>query len=115
MITARYFLVIKTDEDKEERYKARYVASGYFDIMKYYLVHGEQTIQCISVHIILVVANINGIRIRVVDIKHAYFQSDKHLIRKIFIINPAPEFELFPEEFLELLKPISGLAYSGDE
>ena len=45
----------------------------------------------------------------------AYLQSDKPLIRKIFITNLAPEFELSPEECLELPKPIYGLADIGDE
>ena len=45
LITAGYVLAIKSDEDKEERYKRRYVASGNLDIMKDYLVHGAQTIQ----------------------------------------------------------------------
>ena len=35
--------------------------------------------------------------------------------RKIFITNPALKFELPPEEFMELLKPIYGLADIGDE
>ena len=37
------------------------------------------------------------------------------LIRKIFITNPAPEFELSPDECLETLKPIYDLAGSGNE
>ena len=115
MITARYVLAIKSNEDKEERYKARYVAGGHLDIMKDYLVHGAQTIQCVSVRITLVIAKAKGFRIWVVDVKLAYLQSDKPLIRKIFIRNPAPEFELTPEQCLELLKPIYGLADSGDQ
>ena len=51
----------------------------------------------------------------VVDVKLSYLQSDKQLIRKMFITNPAPELELSPEECLELLKPIYGLVDSGDE
>ena len=69
--TARYALGIKSDEDKEERYKARYVAGGYLDIMKDYLVHGAQIIQCVSVRIILVVAKMKGFRTWVVDVKLA--------------------------------------------
>ena len=85
------------------------------DIIKDYLLHGAQTIQCVSVRIILVVAKIKCFRIWVVDVQLAYPQSDKQLIRKIFIKNPAPKFELSPEDFLELFKPIYGLADSGDE
>ena len=42
LIIARCFLAIKSDEDKEERYKARYVAGGNLDIMKDYLVHAHK-------------------------------------------------------------------------
>ena len=88
LITARYVFAIKSDEDKEERYKARYVAGGHLDIMKDYLVYDAQTIQCVSVRIILVVAKIKGFRIWVVDGKLAYLQYDEPLIRKIFIAKP---------------------------
>ena len=56
-----------------------------------------------------------GFRIWVVDVKLAYLQSDKPLIRKIFITNSASEFEPSPQECLELLKPVYSLANSGDE
>ena len=39
LIKAKYVLAINSDEDKEEIYKTRYVASGCLDIMKDYLVH----------------------------------------------------------------------------
>ena len=52
--------------------KATYVAGELLGMMKDYLVHGAQTIQHLSVHIILVVANIKGIHIWVVDVKPAY-------------------------------------------
>ena len=44
VITARYVFAIKTDEDKEEWYKARYLAGGYLDIMKGFQVHDAQII-----------------------------------------------------------------------
>ena len=58
LITTRYVIFIKSDEDKEERYKARYVSGGHLDIMKDYLIHDAQTIKCVSVLIILGVAKI---------------------------------------------------------
>ena len=83
--------------------------------MKEHLVHGAQTIKCVSARIILVAAKIKGIRIWIVDVKLTYLKSNKQLIRKISMANPASEFELSPEECLELLKLIYGLADSGDE
>ena len=35
LITVRYFLSIKLGEDNKGRYKARYIADGHSDIMKY--------------------------------------------------------------------------------
>ena len=96
MVTARYVRAIKSDKYEEELY----------NLMKDYLVQGAEPIQCISVHIILVFAKINSFRILVVDVNFAYLQSDKPLIRKIFITNSAPELELSAEEFPELLKII---------
>ena len=97
LITVRYVLAIKSDDDKEERYKARYDASGHLSIMKDYLFHGAQTIQCVSVRIIIVVAKIKGSRIWGFGVKLAYLQSDKPLIRRGLITNLAPEFELSSE------------------
>ena len=34
LIITIYILAIKSDKDKEDRYKARYVADGHVDIMK---------------------------------------------------------------------------------
>ena len=56
MITTIHVLEIKSNEDKEEIYKARYVVGGHLDIMKDYLVHGAQTVQCVSVRILLAIA-----------------------------------------------------------
>ena len=115
LITVRYVITIESDEDKEERYKARYVARVHLDIMKDYLVHEAKIFHCVTVRRILVVAKIKCFRIWIVNVKLAYLQSGKPLIRKIFIKNPEPEFELSPGECLELLKTIYDLADSGDE
>ena len=40
LITARYVLDIKSDEDKKERYKAIYDAGGHLIIMEYNLIYG---------------------------------------------------------------------------
>ena len=71
--------------------------------------------QCVPLRKFLIVANIIGFSIWVADVKFAYLQSDKSIMKRIFIRNPASEFELSPEELVGLLKPIYGLAYLGDE
>ena len=58
-------------------------------------------------------AKVKGLRLWNMNVKIAYAQSDKPFIRKIFIINPALELELSPDECLEILKPIYGLVDSG--
>ena len=74
--------------------------------MKDYLFHDAQAIQCVLARIILIVVKIKGFRIWVVDVNLANIQFDEPLIRKIFITNSVPKFELSPAEFVELLKPI---------
>ena len=71
-ITERYFLAIKSEEDKEERNKERYVVGGHLDIMKDCLVHAAQTIQCVSFRIIRVVVKIKSFRIWISYVNLAY-------------------------------------------
>ena len=66
--TARSILAIKSDEGKEERYKAKYVADEKLDSMKDYLVRGAQPIQYVLVRIILIVAKVKVLRIWLADI-----------------------------------------------
>ena len=106
LIRARYTVSIKSDENKEERYKTRNVAGGHFDSMKDCLVYGAQTIQCVLECITLIVTKIKCFCTWVVYVKLAYLQFDKPLIGKILITNLAPILELSPEQYFELLKPI---------
>ena len=115
MIAARQILVIKPEEDKKDRYKARCVTGGHKDIMKDYLVLGAQTVQSVSVRIFLEIAKVKGFRIWAVDFKLTYRQSDQLLIRKTFNKNLTPEFKHSPEEELQLLKSIYTLAEFGDQ
>ena len=43
-----------------------------------------------------------------VDAKFVYLLSDMPFTKQVFITNIAPEFELSPEECLEIINPING-------
>ena len=115
MVAARYVLYFKSDEDKEEWKNERYVSGVHLVLMLGYLVLWAQTIRYISVRIILVGAMIKGFRIWVVSVKFVYLQLYEPFVSNRFITIAASEFELSPEELLELFKSICSLADSGHE
>ena len=78
------------------------------------MLHGAQSVQASSVRLLVALATALDFDIWSTDVKLAYLQSSKSLERRVFIHNPAPEFELDPHECFELLKPLYGLCDSGD-
>ena len=113
-LTARFVLAIKSNVDGEIKYKARYGIGGHRDILKHFMGHGAQTLQASSIRLLLALAPMFGFDIWSSDVKLAYFQSPEPLRRRVFIKNPAPEFELSPEECFELLLPLDGLCDAVD-
>ena len=114
VLPGRFVLAIKSKEDGEINFKARYVIGGHRDKLKKMMVHLSQTLQPSSIRLLLGLAALHGFDVWTSDVRQAYIQSAEPLMRDIFIRNPVPEFALDPHQCLQLLKPLYGLCESGD-
>ena len=62
---------------------------------------------------ILVIEKINDFHIWTIDTRLVYSRSDKLVHHEETNYEPAPELQIPPDEYLELLRPINGLDNSG--
>ena len=114
ILPVRFVLAIKSTEDGEVKFKARYVIGGHRDNKKNLMFHTATTLQPQSIRLPIALSSMNDFDIWTSDVRQAYLQSSEPLQRDIFIRKPVAEFELESYEFLELLKPQYGLCESGD-
>lgn len=114
VLPGRFVLSIKSTDDGEVKWKARYVIGGHRDKLKIMMVHTSQNLQPSSVRLLLSLAEFHGFRTWTSDVTQAYLQSKEQLMRDFFVDHPVPEFELDPDQCLQLLKPFYGLCESGD-
>ena len=114
VLPGRFVLAVKSTEDEEVKFKARYVIGGHRDKLKGFMVHTSQTLQPSSVRLLLALAELHGFSTWTSDVTQAYLQSAVPLMRDVFIKDPVPEFELNPNQSLQLLRPLYGLCESGD-
>ena len=106
------FLAVKSAIDGQIKFKTSYLVCGHHDKLKQFMVHGSQTLQAPSARLIVDLTELFGFDIWSSYVKLAYLQSTDPLRRRVFISNPAPEFELNPNEWFELPPPLYGLCHA---
>jgi Reverse transcriptase (RNA-dependent DNA polymerase) len=106
-----FVLAIKTKGGKDVL-KARFVLGGLRDRDKNKLVHSSTTLKQSSVRLLLATAAIMGFDVISADVIQAYLQSASDLKRKVFVKPNC--IDLDPDELLQIMKPLYGLADSGD-
>ena len=114
VLPGSFVSTIKSTEDGQEKFKARYVIGGHRDKLKQFMVHSSQTLQPTSVRLLLAMASMFGFNVWTADVRQAYLQSAEPLMRDIFIKDPVPEFELDASQCLQILRTLCGLCESGD-
>jgi hypothetical protein len=113
ILGGRFVLALKDEGTEQEIWKARFVVQGYRDKMKTSLVHDAATSKQYSSRILVGLAAIFGFRLFSTDVTQAYLQSSEPLRRDVFI-KPASDFGLEENKMLKLIRPLYGLADSGD-
>lgn len=117
VIGARFVLQVKNFQTPHEVAKARYVAQGYNDQEKKFIVHDVNLMRPASCRLIVSVAVCKGWRLFGHDVTQAYCQSEMSLTRKIYLQPKKKDMAIMgvgSDEVLELLFPLYGLCDAGD-
>ena len=117
IIGGRFANVLKNVRTNHELAKARYVAQGFRDYMKPFVVHNTLTLRQTSNKVLVSCAVLLSMRICLIDITQAYLQSKNKLTREVYIQVKKEYKELIkvgPHEVLRLNKPLYGMCNSRD-
>ena len=117
VLGVRFVLTLKKAGTKDKTPKARFVAQGFSDREKDFIIHNVTSLKQSSVRIIESFVASLGHHVFSHDVTQAYTQSDDCLSPELFL-QPKPKdaalFSLSEGETLKLLKPIYGTTDAGD-
>lgn len=85
VLGGHFVLTLKSFGVPDEKAKARYVAQGYDDDDKPYIVHDSSTLRSMSIRLILSIAVLLSFRLLSHDVTQAYLQSRNKLTLKVVI------------------------------
>ena len=117
LLSGKFVLSLKNANSPREKAKARYVAQGFKDLEKPFLVHNTTALRQSSIKLILSVASLLNFRVFTHDITQAYLQSDSPLTREVYLEPTEKDrklFNLMDNEVLRLLLPLYGMSDAGD-
>jgi len=117
IIGGRFVYTLKNVNTKEEFAKARFVAQGYRDQAKWFVVHNLATMRQRSTRLLASTAANMHWRLFAHDITQAYLQSRDVFSRQLYL-RPRPEdrhlFDLAEGELLKIELPLYGICDAGD-
>lgn len=117
ILGGRFIFSLKNYGTPSEMAKVRFVAQGYRDKDKPFMVHDASSLRASSIRIILAVAACLGFRLFSHDVTQAYLQSKYRMTRDVYV-DPKPAdrhlFGIGDEELLKLELPLYGVCDAGD-
>lgn len=117
VIGDRFVLKLKNVGSPDEKAKSRYIARGYSDGDKPFVVYDTSTLRASFIRFILSVSTIIRFYLFSQDVTQAYLQSNYNLSRKISVLpkdNDLGIFALKKGNLFELSKPLYGICEAGD-
>lgn len=110
-------MTLRNFQTPDETANVSYIAQGYADSEKTFIVHDISALYPASIRLLLSVAAVCKLRTFSHDVNQAYLQSREPFSREVYI-RPKPidrsVFNLKEDEIFKFEKPLSGLCDSGD-
>lgn len=87
-------------------YIERFIVQGHKEREREYLVNISRTIRYRSVHLMVSLTAAINFKIQSQDVTKAYIRG--HDLKRAVYVKPTPDFDLPPNHFLKVLKPLYG-------
>lgn len=117
IVGGRFVHTLKHVGSPKEQPKSRYVAQGYKDRDKRFVVHNLSTLRQRSTKMVVSTSAVRGYRLFAHDVNQSYLQSMENMTRDVYLQPRAADREYFgigEDEVLQLVRPLYGICDAGD-